>query len=143
MPRSTTTVAPGFWPVRFCKLSNISPTVVRSWRLPSKTSCALGKPSRSSTRLAIGPLIPRVAALGLRRVARGLALEVSRGQIVQIQSVVEMKQRLLALGQRRFDVLAVRVQSVQVAIQSIVVQRGKIHAQKVGQSGTLQDFIQS
>src|SRR5205814_1044493 len=58
--------------------------------------------------LAIGPLIPRVAALGLR-VARGLALEVSRGQIVQVQSVVEMEQRLLAFGQLRFDALAVRI----------------------------------
>ena len=30
-------------------VSSISSTVVRSWRLPSKTSCALGKPSRSRT----------------------------------------------------------------------------------------------
>ena len=49
MPRSTTTVEPGLRPTRFSKVSSISPTVVRSWRLPSKISCALGKPSRSST----------------------------------------------------------------------------------------------
>ena len=85
--------------------------------------------------LAIGPLIPRVATLGLR-ITLSLAFEVSRGQIIQVQSVVEMKQRLLAFGQLRFDALAVRVQPVQVAVQSIVVQRGKIHAQDVGQRRT-------
>jgi hypothetical protein len=63
MPRSTTTVEPGRGPVRFSKLSNISPTVVRSWRFPSRTSCALGKPSRSSTNPT--QVVNRFVRLGL------------------------------------------------------------------------------
>src|SRR3989442_5212948 len=49
MARSTITVAPGFLPIRFSSASSIASTLDRSWILPSKSSCALGNPSRSHT----------------------------------------------------------------------------------------------
>src|SRR5438270_371722 len=50
MPRSTTTVCPGFRPTRLSRAFRISSSVVESWRLPANTSCASGKPSRFTAR---------------------------------------------------------------------------------------------
>ena len=48
---------------------------------------------------AVGALVARIAALGLR-IALGQTFEVGRGEIVEQQRVVEVKQGLFAFGQR-------------------------------------------
>src|SRR5947199_6943529 len=138
MPRSTITVAPGFLPMRFSNASSIASTLDRSWMLPSKTSCALGNPSRSNTSptttcLAIGTLVARVSAFGLR-VRFGLALEIRGGQVVEVDRVVQIEQRFLPFSQFALNVFAVRMQSVQVSIQCVIVQFGEALLQYISQS---------
>ena len=85
--------------------------------------------------LAVRPVIAPVAALGLG-VARGLALEVRRGQVVEEAGVVTAKQRALALGQGRLDLRALRMQAVEVAVQRLVAPVVEIHLDDVRQRAT-------
>lgn len=64
--------------------------------------------------LTVGPVIARVPAPGLR-VVRALALEVGGRQVVEVDRVVEVEQRVLARGQRLFDRRAVRMQPIELA----------------------------
>lgn len=64
--------------------------------------------------LTVGSVIARVPAPGLR-VVRALALEVGGRQVVEVDRVVEVEQRVLARGQRLFDRRAVRMQPIEVA----------------------------
>ena len=94
-------------PVRASSAVSMSATVVRSTRLPSKTSWAFGKAVAVQDQahddlLAVRPVIARVAAFGLR-IERALPFEVRRRQVVEIDRVVQVEQRALARGQRLLD----------------------------------------
>jgi hypothetical protein len=78
--------------------------------------------------LAIGALVARVAALGLW-IALRQTFEVGRGEIIEQQCVVEIKQGPLALGQRRFDVLAPRMEPIEIAVKRTVVQPTEVALQ--------------
>ena len=82
--------------------------------------------------LAIRPMIARIAALGLR-VTRALPFEVRRGQVVEVDGVVQGEERALPGGQRLLDPCPLGVQAIEVAIQRIVGERGEVRAEDVGQ----------
>jgi hypothetical protein len=84
--------------------------------------------------LTVGPLIPRVAALGLR-IALHLSFEISRGQIVQVHGVIQAKQALLSCSQLALNQFTMGMKSIQVAVQSFIAQGGKIRDHNVGQRG--------
>src|SRR5258707_12836671 len=75
--------------------------------------------------LAVRSLVSRVAALGLR-IALALAFEVGRRQIVEVVRVVEVEEALLSLRQGALDTLSVRLETVQVAVQSGVAEVAQI-----------------
>jgi hypothetical protein len=106
-------------------------SAVRSWRAVAlEAFVRFGKtvPIQHQAHqhlLGRGTLIARVAALGLR-IARRLALEVGRRQIVKVQSLVEMEPRLLAFGQLGFNALPVRMPPIPIAVQRFVAEGGKV-----------------
>src|SRR4029434_5156144 len=75
--------------------------------------------------LTIRPLITRVAPPGLP-VSYRLPLKVGRGQIVEVNRLVEMEQLLLAGGEFPFDLLAMRMQPVKIAVERVLGERGKL-----------------
>ena len=114
-------------------------SVVRSWVLPANISWVIGKPSRLTTRpdhdlLAVGPMIARIAALGLA-VAGALALEIGRGEIVEIDRGVEIEQAALARNQRRLDGGAVRMQLVEHLVERVFRERVEVGAEDIGKRG--------
>ena len=68
---------------------------------------------------AVRPLIARITSLSLG-IALAFALEVSRGQIVEIVAVVQIEKRLLSACQSRLDRAPVGVQAIEIAIQGFV-----------------------
>ncbi len=85
--------------------------------------------------LGIRPLVARVAALR-RGIAQGFALEIGRGQVVEIQGVVQVEQGLLPFRQFPLDHLAVGMEPVQVAVQRFVVAGGKVRSPNIAQRRT-------
>jgi hypothetical protein len=81
---------------------------------------------------AVRAVIPRIAALGLR-IALALPFEVRRGQVVEVDRVVQVEQRALAGGQGLFDRGTLGMQPVEIAIQRLITERGEVHAQDVRQ----------
>jgi len=81
--------------------------------------------------LAVAAVVARVAALSLI-VALRLALEVGRGYVVEQQVVIEIEHLPQPLFQENLEGVLVRQQSVQRAIQPVVVDLVGRHAQKVG-----------
>ena len=134
IPRSTTTVAPA---AAARALLQRRQHVVHGRRdrarLPSKTSCALGKPVAVQHQPDRPPACspggdpansPRLAC-GL---CRTLPFEVRRRQVVEVDRVVQVEQRALAGGQRLLDRGALRMQPVEIAIQRLVAERGEVRA---------------
>ena len=79
---------------------------------------------------AVGALVARVAALGLR-IARGQTFEVGRGEIVEQQRVIEVKQRPFAFGQRTFDLFAVGMKLIEIAVKRLVTQPTEVALQEL------------
>ena len=84
--------------------------------------------------LAIGPLVARVAPFGLW-VSLGLPFEIGRCQIVQIERVIEVEQRLFSFGKLPLDLFSIRVKRVQVAVKRILVELRKVLSQDVCNGG--------
>src|SRR5215211_5398675 len=80
--------------------------------------------------LTIGALVAGVAPLRLP-VAHDLPLKVGRGQIVEVNRLVKMEQLLLACGQFPFDLLPMWMQLVEIAIERILREGGKLRPQNV------------
>ena len=80
--------------------------------------------------LAVGALVARVAALGLR-IALGPTLEVGRGEIIKQQGVVEIKQGPFARGQCRFDLLAPGMELVEIAVKGGFAQDTEVALQQL------------
>ena len=70
--------------------------------------------------LAVGTVIARVAALGLRIGGR-LAFEVGRGDVVEQHFVVDREQLADAFGQMRLERRFMRQQLIERAIQPVLV----------------------
>ena len=68
--------------------------------------------------LAVGPVIARIAALGLA-VLGSKSLEIGRGEIVKVDRGVEIEQAALARNQCRLDSGAVRMQFVEHLIKRV------------------------
>ena len=64
---------------------------------------------------AVGPLVAGISSLGLW-VRFRLSFEIGRGQVIQIDSVVQIEQRLFLLRQCALDMFAVRMQPVQIPV---------------------------
>ena len=84
------------------------------------------------TCLQSRPMVAAVAALG-QRVGLRLAFEVGAGHVVQQQVVLELEQLAQPALEMGLQLLLVRQQAVQRAIQAIVVDRLGRHAQQVVQ----------
>src|SRR5207244_4262719 len=69
--------------------------------------------------------VARVDALRLR-IARRQTFEVGRGEIIEQQRVVEVKQGPFALGQRRFELFAVGMKFVQIAVKRLVTELAEV-----------------
>jgi hypothetical protein len=80
--------------------------------------------------LAVGPLVARLVALGLR-IALGQTLEVGRGEIIEEERVVEVKQAPFACGERGFNLLAARMKLVEVAVKGVVAHRTEVTLQRM------------
>jgi hypothetical protein len=89
--------------------------------------------------LAIGTFIPRIAVLGLR-IRHGLALKIRRGQVIEINRLIQVKEGPFPLAERRFNLLPLGMQSVQVAVQRGPGEGLKLHAQDILQSGATNPF---
>ena len=75
--------------------------------------------------LAVEVLIARVAALGLP-IARGQTHEIGRGEIIEQERVVEIKQVLFACGPRPFDLLRARMELIEVGVKRGFAQRTEV-----------------
>jgi len=84
--------------------------------------------------LAVRAVVARVAASGFA-IGRGLAFEVGRGQVVEVECAVEIEQVALALDQRGLDGGAVGVELVEHAIERVLGQLIKVGAEDIGQGG--------
>jgi hypothetical protein len=84
--------------------------------------------------LAVGSMIAGIAALGLV-VAGARALEVGRGEIVEIDRRIEVEQAALARNQRRLDRGAVRMKLVEHEVERILFERLEVGAENVGERG--------
>jgi hypothetical protein len=81
--------------------------------------------------LAVRPVIARVSALGLG-IVRALAFEVRRRQVVEVDRVVQVKERALACGQGLLDRGPLWVQAIEVAIKRLVAERAEVRGEDVG-----------
>ena len=84
--------------------------------------------------LAVGPVIARVAALGLR-ILRALAFKVGGRQVVEVDRVVQVEQRALARGQGLLDRRALRMQPIEIAIERLVTERAEVRPENVAERG--------
>jgi hypothetical protein len=111
--------------------------VVRSLAIAIEDLMGLGKPlaiqhQAHDDLLTVRPVIARVSVLGLG-IVQALAFEVRRGQIVEVDGVVQVEQRALPRGQGLLDPGALGVQPIQVAIQRLVAEGGEVGLQDIGQ----------
>ncbi len=112
---------PAGWADGICKAQNslttrgilMSPT---SWGLKQQSSYLQQAPRSSDG-------IPRVATLRLR-IALCLSFEIRRGQIVQVHGVIQAKQALLPCTQLALNEFTMGMKTIQVTVQSFVVQTG-------------------
>jgi len=81
--------------------------------------------------LAVPAVITRVPAFGLR-VERALPFEVRRGQIVEVEGVVQVEKRAFARDQGLLDPRALGMQPRQILIERLVTERTEIGAEDVG-----------
>jgi len=103
--------------------------------LPSKTSCALGKPSQHQAYhhlFAVGTLIAGIAALRLR-VGRRPAREIGARDVVEQHFVLARKKLSTASGQMRFENALVHEQMIETAIEAILVDLLISELQQIGQ----------
>lgn len=82
--------------------------------------------------LAVRAVVARIAALRFG-IGRGLAFEVDRGQVVEVDHAVEVEQVALALDQCGFDGGAMGVELVEDAVERILCQGIEPGAEDVGQ----------
>ena len=90
--------------------------------------------------LAVGPMVARVAAPGLR-IGSGLALKVSAGDVVQEQVVFQVEQRAQSFFQVFFQSFLVRQQVIEGAIEAVVIHLGVGDAQQVAQGGPAEPVL--
>src|SRR5207237_8933278 len=83
--------------------------------------------------LAIGTFIPRISVLGLW-IRQCLALKVRRGQVIQINRLIQVKEGPFPLAERRLNPLPLVMQSVQVAVQTGPWKSLKFKGQVISQS---------
>ena len=81
---------------------------------------------------AVGAVIARVAALGLRIGGR-LAFEVGRGDVVEQHFVVHREELPDAFGQMRLERSFVRQQSIERPIQPVLVHQRLVQLQQIAQ----------
>ena len=79
-------------------------------------------------------MIARVATFGLA-IAGTLALEVGRGEIVEVDRGVEIEQAALALDQRRLDHRTMRMELIEHLVKRIFCESIEIHAEQVAERG--------
>ena len=84
--------------------------------------------------LAVRAVVARIAALGFA-VGGGVALEIGRGQVVEVDRAVEVEQAALALDQRGLDGGAMRVELVEDAVERVLGQGIEVGAEDIGQGG--------
>ncbi len=77
-------------------------------------------------------MVAAVAAPG-QRIGGGFALEISTGDVVEQQVVIERKQLAQALLQMRLERLLVRQQLVERAVQAVIVYPLLRHAEQIRQ----------
>ena len=82
--------------------------------------------------LAVRAVVAGVPACGLR-IEPALPFEVRRGQVVEVEGVVQGEERALVRGQGPLDRHALGMQPVQIAIQRLVAERAEVGAEEVGQ----------
>src|SRR5437764_14644651 len=119
-------------------------SVVRSARFPLEDLMGLGKAVSVDDKphhhlLAIGTFIPRISVLGLW-IRQCLALKVRRGQVIQINRLIQVKEGPFPLAERRFNPLLLGMQSVQVAVQRGPCESLKFNAQDIIQTGATNPF---
>ena len=79
---------------------------------------------------AIRTLVTGIAPFGLR-VCLGLALEVGGRQVVEVNHIIQVEQRLLSFRQLSLNLLSLRIQLVQIAVKRILVEFRKICPQNI------------
>jgi hypothetical protein len=86
--------------------------------------------------LTVRTAVARMPAFGLG-IGRGQALEIRRGQIVEIDALVEIEEAAFALDKLRLDGGAMRVECVKNTIQRILRQLVEIILEHIGQGRAL------